>query len=298
MTTVSQDFKSSREAGENCRLFSTMKAGYKNSAKSLLELGSKNLLSLIVDKANLRALYLLMIYCLILNNHRDLHSVTSASRWLESPFIVKAMVNYPTQANSMAPLPVYPVEEVIHVRVCFLSCTGLLTTRHHISSECKIIDVGFPLEASKLDRAFAAANLFYSYSDSENCFDIENQTDPHGLNGWDWQMKKGLHRDMVMPISYLNQNMFPPFENDEKGDQEYCLRLYGVKPRPHWTTTEFGGQRIEMVLKRFGTHHTDLRVATKDDPEWLKEQRRQEVAEIEKWISEYYTDLRQEEQAK
>ncbi|CAE5963496.1 unnamed protein product [Arabidopsis arenosa] len=246
MTTVSQDFKSSREAGENCRLFF-------HHESWLQELSKK-----------------------FIRTWKDLHSVTSASRWLESPFIVKAMVNYPTQANSMAPLPVYPVEEVIHVRVCFLSCTGLLTTRHHISSECKIIDVGFPLEASKLDRAFAAANLFYSYSDSENCFDIENQTDPHGLNGWDWQ------------------NMFPPFENDEKGDQEYCLRLYGVKPRPHWTTTEFGGQQHYISL----SYHTDLRAATKDDPEWLKEQRRQEVAEIEKWISEYYNDLRQEEQAK
>ncbi|KAG7589459.1 Pentatricopeptide repeat [Arabidopsis suecica] len=41
-----------------------------------------------------------------------------------------------------------------------------------------------------------------------------------------------------------------------------------------------------------------VRAATKDDPEWLKEQRRQEISEIEKWISEHYTDLRQEEQAK
>ncbi|CAL9239962.1 unnamed protein product [Arabidopsis halleri] len=113
---------------------------------------------------------------------RDLHSVTSASRWLESAFIDTAMVNCPTPSNSMAPLPAYPVEE--------------------------IIEDG---EASKLDRAFAAAN----YSDSENCFDIENQTDPHGFIQW-----LGL-ADMVMPISYSNQNMFPPFENDDKGDQKY-----------------------------------------------------------------------------
>ncbi|XP_020865733.1 lysosomal Pro-X carboxypeptidase [Arabidopsis lyrata subsp. lyrata] len=42
---------------------------------------------------------------------RDLHSVTSASRWLESAFIDTAMVNCPTPSNSMAPLPAYPVEE-------------------------------------------------------------------------------------------------------------------------------------------------------------------------------------------
>ncbi|CAH8257546.1 unnamed protein product [Arabidopsis lyrata] len=42
---------------------------------------------------------------------KDLHSVTSASRWLESAFIDTAMVNCPTPSNSMAPLPAYPVEE-------------------------------------------------------------------------------------------------------------------------------------------------------------------------------------------
>lgn len=50
-----------------------------------------------------------------------------------------------------------------------------------------------------------------------------------------------------------------------------------------------------IVLCGTGAHHADLRAATKDDPEWLKEQRRQEVAIIEKWISEYYRDLREEQ---
>jgi lysosomal Pro-X carboxypeptidase len=51
---------------------------------------------------------------------------------------------------------------------------------------------------------------------------------------------------------------------------------------------------VALVTKK-GAHHADLRAATKDDPEWLKEQRRQEVAIIEKWISEYYRDLREEQ---
>ncbi|EOA18671.1 hypothetical protein CARUB_v10007247mg [Capsella rubella] len=265
--SISQDFKSSREAG----VFSTMKDGLQELSKKF-------------------------------RSCKGLHNVTAASQWLDSAFVNTAMVNYPTPANFMAPLPAYPVEEM-----------------------CKIID-GFPPEASNLDRAFAAASLYYNYSGSEKCFDIENETDPHGVNGWYWQ----ACTEMVMPISCSNQSMFQPFENDDKGDQEYCLREYGVKPRPHWITTEFGGQRIEMVLKRFGSniifsngmqdpwsregilknisssiialvtkkgaHHADLRAATKEDPEWLKEQRRQEVAEMEKWISEYYSDLRQEEQ--
>ncbi|CAN7070242.1 unnamed protein product [Brassica oleracea var. botrytis] len=240
------------------------------------------------------------------DSERTLHSVDSASGWLETAFIETAMVNYPTPSNFMAPLPAYPVEQM-----------------------CKIMDE-LPLDASNLERAFAAASLYYNYSGSESCFDMENHTDSHGLNGWGWQ----ACTEMVMPMSCSNHTMFRPFESDdEKANQEYCLREYGVKPRPHWITAEFGGQRIEMVLKRFGSniifsnglqdpwsgggvlknisssiialvtrkagaHHTDLRAATKDDPEWLKQQRRQEVAIIEKWISEYYNDLEQEEQAK
>uniref|UniRef100_M4EGM9 Uncharacterized protein n=1 Tax=Brassica campestris TaxID=3711 RepID=M4EGM9_BRACM len=48
--------------------------------------------------------------------------------------------------------------------------------------------------------------------------------------------------------------------------------------------------------EHFEQHYrTYLRAVTKGDPEWLKEQRRQEVAIVEKWISEYYRDLKEEE---
>ncbi|KAJ4874068.1 Uncharacterized protein Rs2_44146 [Raphanus sativus] len=53
---------------------------------------------------------------------------------------------------------------------------------------------------------------------------------------------------------------------------QFCL---DHTPRLLW-------QRIELVLKRFGAHHTDLIAATQDDSEWLKQQRRQEIAIIEK----------------
>lgn len=53
--------------------------------------------------------------------------------------------------------------------------------------------------------------------------------------------------------------------------------------------------KLNIVLHEKGAHHADLRAATKGDPEWLKEQRKQEVAIIEKWISEYYRDLEEEE---
>jgi lysosomal Pro-X carboxypeptidase len=47
-----------------------------------------------------------------------------------------------------------------------------------------------------------------------------------------------------------------------------------------------------MSLFFKGAHHVDFRSATKDDPEWLKELRRQEVEIIQGWIDQYYPDLK------
>ncbi|CAG7898454.1 unnamed protein product, partial [Brassica rapa] len=143
------------------------------------------------------------------------------------------------------------------------------------------------------------------------------------------QFKKKACTEIVMPMSCSNQTIFPPFENDNgKADQEYCLGEYGVKkPRQHWITylsaafdqslfiaenkdcvqeiwqqhyivqwnarsmkprrSEYTSvvncykQEIRTLTIRTA-HHTDLIAAT-------KEQRRQEVDVIEKWISEYYS---------
>ena len=47
--------------------------------------------------------------------------------------------------------------------------------------------------------------------------------------------------EMVMPMTCSNESMFPPssFEYQEFADG--CMKKYGVMPRPHWITTEFGG---------------------------------------------------------
>jgi len=40
-----------------------------------------------------------------------------------------------------------------------------------------------------------------------------------------------------------------------------------------------------------GAHHLDLRSATKGDPDWVIEQRRQEVEIIQGWIDQYHQDM-------
>ncbi|KDP38645.1 hypothetical protein JCGZ_03998 [Jatropha curcas] len=229
---------------------------------------------------------------------KDLRSLDFVWDWLWSAFVYTAMMNYPTEANFMMPLPAYPVKEM-----------------------CKIID-GFPPGASKISRVFAAASLYYNYSHGEKCFELENEHDAHGLHGWNWQ----ACTEMVMPMTCSKESMFPPSGFDYKEFSKGCKKKYGVMPRPHWITTEYGGKRIDQVLKRSGgniifsngmqdpwsrggvlknisssiialvtdkgAHHVDFRSSMKDDPYWLRELRSQEVEIISKWIDEYYADLK------
>ncbi|KAI3443989.1 hypothetical protein Pfo_000654 [Paulownia fortunei] len=230
---------------------------------------------------------------------KEVRSIYSARDWLWEAFVYTAMMNYPTEANFMKPLPAYPVKEM-----------------------CKIIEGSSP-GATKLSRVFAAASLYYNYSQAEKCFELEDETDDHGLHGWNWQ----ACTEMVMPMTVSNESMFPPSSFSYKEYADDCMKNYGVRPRRHWITTEFGGTNIEQVLKRFGSniifsnglqdpwsrgsvlknistsivalvaekgaHHTDLRSATRRDPDWLIEQRKQEVEIIQKWISDYYLDMKQ-----
>lgn len=52
---------------------------------------------------------------------------------------------------------------------------------------CKIID-GFPTNTDILEKAFAAASLYYNYTGDLTCNPIEDEDDPHGLDGWQWQV--------------------------------------------------------------------------------------------------------------
>jgi lysosomal Pro-X carboxypeptidase len=55
---------------------------------------------------------------------------------------------------------------------------------------------------------------------------------------------------MVMPMSSDPDNsMFQPFSWDLKSYDQFCMENYGVKPRPYWITSEYGGKNIKAVLK-------------------------------------------------
>lgn len=195
-----------------------------------------------------------------------------------------------------------------------------------VKEMCKIID-RFPKGTDILTRISAGATFQYNYTledtskTNNTCLDLKEQSN----DGWNWQ----TCTEMVMPMSSTpNTTMFSLDLFDMKSFAEDCKRKYGVLPRPNWITTEFGGHNIRRVLKRFasniifsnglrdpyssggvlesisesvialvtkeGSHCEDLHLSSKEDPEWLREQRSKEVEIITKWIKQYIVDLHED----
>ncbi|KAF0910550.1 hypothetical protein E2562_002992 [Oryza meyeriana var. granulata] len=215
------------------------------------------------------------------------------SDWLSSAYSYLAMVDYPMPSDFLMPLPGNPIKEV-----------------------CRKID-NQPDGTSILERIYAGVNIYYNYTGTVDCFDLND--DPHGMGGWDWQ----ACTEMVMPMSYSeDRSMFPAYKFDYPSYENNCINSFGVRPRPQWITTEFGGHNISLVLEGFGSniiffnglldpwsgggvlknisesvvaivaplgaHHIDLRPATKEDPDWLVRLRESELDIISGWLLDYY----------
>ncbi|XP_023541432.1 lysosomal Pro-X carboxypeptidase-like [Cucurbita pepo subsp. pepo] len=165
-----------------------------------------------------------------------------------------------------------------------------------------------------------AAGVF-AYKGNLSCYQIQPRDETETDVGWRWQRCS----EMVMQLSTGNDTMFPAYNFELGSFIDYCNKLYGVSPRPHWVTTYYGGHDIKLILKRFGSniifsnglrdpyssggvlhnlsgsllalhtpngsHCLDILRANETDPQWLVEQRETEVNIIKGWISKYYADL-------
>ncbi|PNT18763.1 hypothetical protein POPTR_009G002200v4 [Populus trichocarpa] len=160
-----------------------------------------------------------------------------------------------------------------------------------------------------------------AYKGNRSCYVNEPTNQSETSVGWRWQTCS----EMVMPIGYGNDSMFPPDPFDLKAYIEDCKSLYDVTPRFHWVTTYYGGHSIRLILQRFasniifsnglrdpyssggvlenisdtvvavktvnGSHCLDILFAKETDPEWLVAQRKTEIKIIKEWINKYYADL-------
>lgn len=224
----------------------------------------------------------------------------SIQNWLYTAILYTAMTDYPTPSNFLNPLPAYPVKQM-----------------------CKAIDD--PTTGNDtFAKLYGAANVYYNYSGTATCFDLDDDSDPHDLGDWTWQ----ACTELILPTGANTEDSIFPASTWHYADRvHYCKSLFDVEPRRFWITTHFGGFNIERVLKRFGSniiffnglrdpwsgggvlknisssiiaivakegaHHVDLRFSDPNDPKWVKDVRKQELNIIQDWLSQYYLDLAQ-----
>ncbi|XP_031267895.1 lysosomal Pro-X carboxypeptidase-like [Pistacia vera] len=189
-----------------------------------------------------------------------------------------------------------------------------------VSTVCSAID-GAPQRTYILSKI--AAGLNSSIFGGRQCnYILDFQRD--NKSGWDWQ----TCTELVIPIGIGVNNtntMFQPSPFDMDKYTKTCQALFGIAPRPHWITTEFGGHDIKSVLGNFasniifsnglrdpyssggvledisdtvvavhtneGAHCLDILTPNSTDPDWLIAQREKEIKIIEFWIAEYNAKL-------
>lgn len=44
-----------------------------------------------------------------------------------------------------------------------------------------------------LEKLYDAASIYYNYSGTSKCFDLNDHSDPHDLGGWQWQVLYSTH---------------------------------------------------------------------------------------------------------
>ncbi|KAL2481700.1 alpha/beta-Hydrolases superfamily protein [Abeliophyllum distichum] len=154
-------------------------------------------------------------------------SLGSLGGWLETAYVYTAMTDYPTPSNFLNPLPAYPVKQM-----------------------CKAIDD--PKTGNNtFEKLYGAANIYYNYSGDATCFNLDDNSDPHGLGGWTWQ----ACTEMILPTDGNNaESIFPESVWNYNDRAEYCKNGFNIEPRPNWITAEFGAHNIHRVLKRFGSN--------------------------------------------
>ena len=227
-------------------------------------------------------------------------AAASAMEWLQSAFDYLAMGNFPYPSgyilNGDGTLPAYPFR---------VACGG------DVSDPNLERRGGDALVAALVD----AAGTFYNHSGDVPCFDydagVNPDTDEDGKL-WDWQFCTEMH----MPSSRDGvRDMFWPQPWNATEAAEGCAARWGVRPKPLWADTTFGGRRLraasnvawsngdldpwarlgvsenvsdDLVAVRVpgGAHHLDFMWSRPDDIPAARAARDEERALVARWIEE------------
>ncbi|XP_062983931.1 lysosomal Pro-X carboxypeptidase [Elgaria multicarinata webbii] len=224
---------------------------------------------------------------------KTLADAAALKAWLSETWVNFAMVDYPYKADFLEPLPAWPVQ-----------------------AACKYLkDPKLP-DKLLLQNIFQAVNVYYNYTGDESCFNLtQTATESLGMEGWSYQ----ACTEMVMPMCSDGVNdMFEPQKWDFHAYSEECYKTWGVRPRPSWIPTFYGGKNISAhsniifsnggldpwsgggvtrnitntlvaIMIPEGAHHLDLRSNSPYDPDSVLQARLLEVHYMRLWLQQYRT---------
>ncbi|XP_011687217.1 PREDICTED: lysosomal Pro-X carboxypeptidase [Wasmannia auropunctata] len=226
-------------------------------------------------------------------------NVKTLKDFLQNIYINLAMVNYPYEANFLAPLPGNPIN-VFCQHLTNASLTGK------------------PL----LSALYRAVSVYTNYTRKASCISMKN-AEP-GLDadqGWNYQ----ACTEMVMPMCTDGVNdMFEPEAWNLADYNNTCFKKYSVSPQPYLVCEQYGCKNFINVsniifsnglldpwtsggvLRNLSesaiaivipdaAHHLDLRESNSNDPYSVVLTRKFHQFTIHKWIQEYIQDHRIEE---
>ncbi|NWS53083.1 PCP carboxypeptidase, partial [Chunga burmeisteri] len=223
--------------------------------------------------------------CSPLKTTRDAIKLKS---WLVETWSNLAVADYPYETDILKPLPAWPVQEA-----------------------CKFLNNPNLSDKLLLHNVFQAANVYHDYFGEAPCLNMSEVPSKNlGLLGWNYQ----VCTEMVMRLCTDGVNdMFEPLEWDYDSFSEECYRMWGVRPRPSWVLSMYGGKNISShsniifsnggldpwsaggvtenitdslvaIVIPDGAHHLDLHGRNPLDPKSVQQARALEISYMKQWI--------------
>ncbi|XP_058162044.1 lysosomal Pro-X carboxypeptidase isoform X1 [Dasypus novemcinctus] len=227
--------------------------------------------------------------CRPLTSSEDIQNLKD---WISETWVNLAMVDYPYESNFLQPLPAWPIKIV---------CQHLRNPK--VSDQQLVQNI------------FQALNIYYNYSGQAKCLNVsETATSSLGTQGWSYQSCT----EMIMPFCTNGiDDMFEPHSWNLQELSNECFQQWGVRPRPSWITTLYGGKNISshkniifsngeldpwsgggvtedisdtLIAIKIpeGAHHLDLRANNPLDPQSVLLARSLEVKHMKQWIREFH----------